>query len=362
MPAIDVFIYFASGKVFYICTKNYSKESFFMGRSRNNTCCNFSIKHPILYFSIYRSYSTSVHKSYNNQILNPNWVTGFIDAEGCFMVNVRKNPKTKTGWTVQPIFQINLHKKDQIILERLKSYFGLGNIIEHGKDSISYKVTSIQNLNIAILPHFSKYPLITQKKADYILFKQIVDLMNGKNHLTLEGLKNIVALRASLNLGLSDELKEAFPYIVKGQRPLIENKKILDPFWFAGFASGESTFYLSIFKSKTKLGEAVLVRFSLAQSLRDSLLIKSLVQYLGCGNYSERFTQGPMCTFTVSKFKDIEEKIIPFFEKYPIEGSKSLDYKDLKKVVLLMKDGAHLTSEGLDHIREIKSGMNKGRI
>jgi hypothetical protein len=104
------------------------------------------------------------------------------------------------------------------------------------------------------------------------------------------------------------------------------------------------------------------VRFSLAQSLRDSLLIKSLVQYLGCGNYSERFTQGPMCTFTVSKFKDIEEKIIPFFEKYPIEGSKSLDYKDLKKVVLLMKDGAHLTSEGLDHIREIKSGMNKGRI
>jgi hypothetical protein len=115
-------------------------------------------------------------------------------------------------------------------LERLKSYFGLGNIIEHGKDSISYKVTSIQNLNIAILPHFSKYPLITQKKADYILFKQIVDLMNGKNHLTLEGLKNIVALRASLNLGLSDELKEAFPYIVKGQRPLIENKKILDPF------------------------------------------------------------------------------------------------------------------------------------
>jgi hypothetical protein len=247
-------------------------------------------------------------------------------------------------------------------LECLKSYFGLGNIIEHGKDTISYKVTSIQNLNIAILSHFDKYPLITQKKADYILFKQIVDLMNGKKHLTIEGLNNIVALRAKLNLGLSEELKVAFPDIVINERPLIKNQNILDPFWFAGFASGESTFNVSISKSETKLGESVLVRFSLAQSLRDNLLIKNLVQYLNCGDYSERFTQGPMCTFTVRKLKDIIEKIIPFFDKYPIEGSKFLDYQDFRKVALLMENKAHLTPEGLDSIRKIKSGMNKGRI
>lgn len=117
MPVIYKNINIASGKVFYIYPQIYVKENFFMGRSWNNTCFNFSTKHPILCFSLNRSFSTSVHKSHNDQILNPNWVTGFVDAEGCFMVNIRKNPKSKLGWTVQPIFQINLHKKDKTILE-----------------------------------------------------------------------------------------------------------------------------------------------------------------------------------------------------------------------------------------------------
>jgi hypothetical protein len=43
--------------------------------------------------------------------------------------------------------------------------------------------------------------LITQKKADFILFKQIINLRNNKEHLTLEGLHKILAIRGSLNLG-----------------------------------------------------------------------------------------------------------------------------------------------------------------
>ena len=38
-----------------------------------------------------------------------------------------------------------------------------------------------------IIPHFDKYPLVTQKLADYILFKEIVSLMKNKEHLTLDG-------------------------------------------------------------------------------------------------------------------------------------------------------------------------------
>lgn len=374
---IDVMMLNFNTKIFGLAYKRLHKKYSY-----------FSINHSIFYnSSIYvRYFSTSVaaHESQikleNDQVSavylnsegkltpspgnlsNPYWITGFTDAEGCFVVHIRRNPKSKIGWTAQAIFQINLHKKDLTILEHFKSYFGLGNIIKHGKDSLSYRVSSIDNLNRVILPHFDNYPLISQKKADYILFKQIVYLMNGKEHLTVQGLKKIIAIRASLNLGLSEELKMAFPCIVAVNRPLIQNSLIPDPFWLSGFASGESTFYLSIFKSETKLGESVLVKFSLAQSLRDGLLIKHLVQYLGCGNYSERFTQGAICTFSVSKLKDLDEKIIPFFDKYPIEGSKFLDYQDFKKAVILIKDKAHLTSEGLDKIRQFKSGMNKGRL
>lgn len=38
-----------------------------------------------------------------------------------------------------------------------------------------------------IIPHFDKYPLATQKLADYMLFKEIVSLMKIKEHLTLDG-------------------------------------------------------------------------------------------------------------------------------------------------------------------------------
>jgi hypothetical protein len=53
--------------------------------------------------------------------------------------------------------------------------------------------------------------------------------MKNKDHLLLNGLEKIVAIKGSLNLGLSAELKPAFPKIVSIQRPLIENKIIPDP-------------------------------------------------------------------------------------------------------------------------------------
>jgi hypothetical protein len=45
----------------------------------------------------------------------------------------------------------------------------------------------------------------------------------------LEGLQIIVALRASLNLGLSDQLKEAFSNVIPVPKPVATNQQILDP-------------------------------------------------------------------------------------------------------------------------------------
>jgi len=58
---------------------------------------------------------------------------------------------------------------------------------------------------------------------------------------------------------------------------------------------------------------------------------------------------------------DIENKIIPFFNEYPILGVKSLDYEDFKKVAELVQNKEHLKAEGLKRIREIAEGMNLSR-
>jgi hypothetical protein len=94
---------------------------------------------------------------------------------------------------------------------------------------IQLRLFSIEQITNIIIPHFDKYPLLTQKKADFELFKLAVDIMNRKGHLTLEGLQEIVNIKASMNKGLSKDLKEAFPYTEKFPRPLVEAQKIKDP-------------------------------------------------------------------------------------------------------------------------------------
>jgi hypothetical protein len=71
--------------------------------------------------------------------------------------------------------------------------------------------------------------MITQKHADYIIFKKIYELIKNKKHLTEEEVDQILAFKASINLGLSDNLKKAFPYIKPVTKDLVTGQEIMDP-------------------------------------------------------------------------------------------------------------------------------------
>ena len=107
-----------------------------------------------------------------------------------------------------------------------------------------------------------------------------------------------------------------------------------------------------------KLKESVQLEFNLTQHCRDELLIKSLIDFLDCGN---AYKDKNVYRYRVTKFLDLTDKIIPLFKKYPILGEKSKDFDDFCKVTEMMKAKKHLTKEGLEQIRIIKAGMNTGR-
>ena len=125
--------------------------------------------------------------------------------------------------------------------------------------------------------------------------------------------------------------------------------------------NGEGTFDVKIYKSKTKTGYAVQLRFRIPQHERDTNLIELLQNYFGSG-VLEKHPQFPAVSLVIVKYLDIIEKIVPFFELYPLIGIKQNDFKDWCKIAKLMLNGSHLTNEGLNQIRKIKDGMNKGRI
>jgi hypothetical protein len=68
-----------------------------------------------------------------------------------------------------------------------------------------------------------------------------------------------------------------------------------------------------------------------------------------------------MSIFSCSKLVDIYNYIIPFFNQYPLHGTKRLDYLDFCRAAELINAKAHLTSDGLDKLRLLQAGMNRGR-
>jgi len=317
--------------------------------------------------SFFSTTSTSVDKGSNvgsegNAALNPHFVTGFIDAEGCFSATIYKNINLKTGYRVRAFFEVKLNIRDSLIIYQLKEFFGgIGTIcIDKKANAIKYSVDSLKDLTTVIIPFFLKYPLITQKGADFKLFVLIVNLINKGAHLTLEGLQQIINIKASMNFGVSDSIKSEFSNINPVEREIIETTNIPDPNWISGFVSGEGNFDAGIRKSTNKIGFRTYLRFRIPQHARDVNLIKLIILYLGAGRL-EQDGRKPLVYLVIGNFTDLTQIIIPFFNKYPILGVKKLDYQDWCKIASLISTGANLTPEGFEEIRQLEAGMNRAR-
>jgi len=297
--------------------------------------------------------------------VDPYWVTGFSDAEATFSLKVSKSSTTRSGWNVIPEFQITLHSRDLLLLRKIHSFFGLGAVKERS-DRIQayYSVQSARAIANVIIPHFDRYPLLTQKKADYLLFKQAVNiLLEGEARSSIKGMHKIISIKASSNLGLSDKLKILFPTVIPAPRPVISDQDIPHPSWFTGFVDGEGFFYVKSLKNKNySTGFNVSMVFSVFQHVRDEALLIKFIDYLGCGRIEKTSTRPDGVNFTVNKFRDIEDKIIPFFHNYPLQGIKNMDYLDFAKVAKIIEIKGHLTKDGIRKINSLKSGMNRGRI
>ena len=149
----------------------------------------------------------------------------------------------------------------------------MGKISKCEPELILLRVQSLKELE-TVRNHFQKFPLITKKRADYKLFQMVIITIKRKEHLTYEGLRKIVAIRAAMNWGLSEKLNLAFADVVLGETyswkvrarttHYFFNKKnnrggaraltpqTIDPQWLAGFTSAEGCFLIMLTKSKTK--------------------------------------------------------------------------------------------------------------
>ena len=131
-------------------------------------------------------------------------------------------------------------------------------------------------------------------------------------------------------------------------------------FFLSGFVEGEGSFNVSLRrKIDYKVNWQVVMSFNVSQ--KDPSVLKILKDQLGCGIIKVR-KKDNLHSFDVTKPKEIIEKVIPFFQKYPVlSESKKRNFAIFCKIASLMERGEHRNLSGLRKILEFRESLNEGK-
>ena len=135
--------------------------------------------------------------------LDAQWITGFVDGEGCFYVGINEHVDMTAGYQVLPEFTVVQHERDVQVLHAFKAYFGCGVIRRNHGDRMAYRVRGQTHLWERIVPFFVKHPLKTKKRLDFQKFKRVLRVMQAGEHLTPQGIEKIRVIAAKMNRGWS---------------------------------------------------------------------------------------------------------------------------------------------------------------
>jgi hypothetical protein len=141
----------------------------------------------------------------DGRALNPWWIVGFVDGEGCFSISFVKNKTVRFGYQIFTEFVITQGEKSKNVLEEVADYFGCGKLYcnkrqdNHSEHLYRYCVRAREDLQTKIIPFFEKYQLQTSKRNDFEIFASIVNMMSKGEHLKEEGFVAIRELAAKTN-------------------------------------------------------------------------------------------------------------------------------------------------------------------
>jgi len=299
--------------------------------------------------------------------LHPWWVTGYTDGEGCFLINTIKAKTTKTGYTVKLIYQVSVHPSDEAILHYLKAFFNNVGRLTYSKHYIAYRVEHFSDIRDVIIPHFSTYPLQSTKFISFYLFKAAADIINKKEHLTIEGYSKLLSYKAAFKKGLaasifqSDLFSNVIPFNTEGV--FIEKSTTLVPEYISGFVAADGSFFISRPSVNAKWPNYD-ATFSIAQNQRDEGLLNRIIKTLGCGSIKK--DNNGMRHISVRNKLELYTIIVPFFTKYLINTEKAKDF-DLFSIavsILYANKGKGLKNLTEEHIKQLDcciSSMNKNR-
>lgn len=282
--------------------------------------------------------------------LHPWQITGMCDAQQVFLI--------KKGNTINPvkftlIFKIIVLVADKHLLFSFNNYFnGIGYISEiketpwskRKNKRIILQIRNNRDIQIILL-HFCKYPLKTNRSCQYTLAEDLIKIENEDKFR--KKLSSILRKENMKNVFSSNQFKD----------PNIVTTTIdLEPEWIVGFFQFQACFQFTLKKRKTRNTFYILAHptFQVSFPQHSNTVLYAILNYFG-GSVGFIKNKNNISRLIIND----ETKMIRFFEKYSLTGSKNLSFQDWKKLCGIKQNNVHTNEEGFSEITKIIQGMNK---
>jgi hypothetical protein len=145
---------------------------------------------------------------------------------------------------------------------------------------------------------------------------------------------------------------------------LFHGKRSALHYYMAGFMDGESSFSVAILKNPFKQGWLINPCFQVYQHQNHREILELCKEEIfKTGTIYRKSGIHPVLNFSINSMRNIKERVIPFFDKYPLV-TKRESYAKFREIVLAMDRGEHKTYEGFERLVRLAYSMNqqgKGR-
>ena len=260
-------------------------------------------------------------------MITPYFFSGFVQADGCFHVSIQEHKKSKHKTRLLPIFyltQLNSPSKQiSPVLRMSRELLGAGHYTTDKRSNCSsLRINTLKQLKSSLLPHFDTFPLLSTKREDYLVFKEIVLSMIDSRH------KDSGAFHSLLEKSLSQNLSGKYRKRYKPSSCLpnrIERDVIkMHPQFVSGFFQGDGSFGFSFRTRKNRNNKTVpkvAPFFTLGQDRLSLDLLEGLQTFFMCGDV---YPVSPSYSrWMVSDRKRLIEDVLPHFESFPLIGVKN---------------------------------------
>lgn len=323
--------------------------------------------------------------------VDPGFLTGFTDADGCFYVHVDERSKQRR---IKPMFCLTQQSPPGAgaspLLQACREYFGVGHFARDKRSNCyTLRINSLKQLCDLVIPHFEAHPLYSEKRRDFAIFCKICSCLREGHHRSTSGWQDVRELAYSMNRTSSrnklhrnkaqeaefkrdsqnprdlqfsfhlekEFLSQALLFGKMESQALLKSSKpsSMSGEYVSGLCQGDGTFTMCFEKKRIKPA------FALGQHNLSLELLYGLVKYFSCGKVVR--VSPTYSRYNCAGLADLEERILTHFEIYPLWDEKALHLEAFQRGCTLLRLGGHKKIlELVDCVYDSNKGGKRRRL